>query len=116
MTVWQIPHFLAIAWMYLEDYARGGFPMLPVLDQQGGMTARQSFANAVALLLVSLMPTPAGLAGPWYFFGALVLGLAFAAMAWRLLRRRSVAAARELFLASIIYLPLLTSLLMLDRR
>lgn len=116
LFLWQIPHFLAIAWMYREDYARGGFPMLPVLDQQGGMTARQSFANAVALLLVSLMPTPAGLAGPWYFFGALVLGLAFAAMAWRLLRRRSVAAARQLFLASVIYLPLLTSLLMLDRR
>ncbi len=116
LFLWQIPHFLAIAWMYREDYARGGFPMLPVLDQQGGMTARQSFANALALLLVSLMPTPAGLAGPWYFLGALVLGLAFVAMAWRLLRRRSVAAARELFLASVIYLPLLTSLLMLDRR
>lgn len=116
LFLWQIPHFLAIAWMYREDYARGGFPMLPVLDQQGSMTARQAFANAVALLLVSLMPTPAGLAGPWYFAGALLLGLAFVAMAYRLLRRRSMAAARQLFLASVVYLPLLTSLLMLDRR
>ncbi len=116
LFLWQIPHFLAIAWMYREDYARGGFPMLPVLDQQGRMTARQSFANAVALLLVSLMPTPVGLAGPWYLAGALLLGLAFVAAAFRLLRRRDVASARRLFLASVIYLPLLTSLLMIDRR
>ncbi len=116
LFLWQIPHFLAIAWMYREDYARGGFPMLPVLDQQGRMTARQSFANAVALLLVSLMPSAVGLAGPWYLAGALLLGLAFVAAAWRLLRQRNVAAARRLFLASVIYLPLLTSLLMLDRR
>ncbi len=116
LFLWQIPHFLAIAWMYREDYARGGFPMLPVLDQQGRMTARQSFANAVALLLVSLMPTPVGLAGPWYLAGALLLGLAFVAAAFRLLRRRDLASARRLFLASVIYLPLLTSLLMIDRR
>ena len=116
LFLWQIPHFLAIAWMYREDYARGGFPMLPVLDQQGRMTARQSFANAVALLLVSLLPTAVGLAGPWYLAGALLLGLAFVAAAFRLLRRRDVASARRLFLASVIYLPLLTSLLMIDRR
>lgn len=116
LFLWQIPHFLAIAWMYREDYARGGFPMLPVLDQQGRMTARQSFANAVALLLVSLMPTPVGLAGPWYLAGALLLGLAFVAAAFRLLRQRDMASARRLFLASVIYLPLLTSLLMIDRR
>ena len=63
LFLWQIPHFLAIAWIYREDYARGGLPMLPVLDPQGALTGRQAVANSLALLLVSLAPTAAGMTG-----------------------------------------------------
>ena len=63
LFLWQIPHFLAIAWVYREDYARGGLPMLPVLDTEGRMTGRQAVANSLALLLVSLTPTAAGMTG-----------------------------------------------------
>src|SRR6185503_10890470 len=75
MFLWQLPHFLAIAWMYREDYARAGFPMLPVLEPDGRSTGRQSVVYAAALLPVSLAPTLMGMAGRIYFAGALVLGL-----------------------------------------
>jgi protoheme IX farnesyltransferase len=99
LFLWQIPHFLAIAWIYREDYARGGLPMLPVVDPDGAMTGRQAIANSVALLLVSLLPTVAGLAGVAYLIGAAVLGAGFIAMAVRAAMQRSLPAARGLFLA-----------------
>jgi heme o synthase len=113
--LWQIPHFLAIAWIYREDYARGGLPMLPVLDPDGRLTGRQAVANTLALLLVSLAPTAAGIAGRAYLAGALALGLAFIAVAVRAAVLRTPRAARWLFVASILYLIALCALLLADR-
>jgi protoheme IX farnesyltransferase len=115
LFLWQIPHFLAIAWIYREDYARGGLPMLPVLDPAGVVTGRQAVANSFALLLVSLVPTIAGLAGRAYFVGAALLGLAFTAVAVWSAVRRTAQAARGLFLASVVYLLALCTLLLVDR-
>jgi protoheme IX farnesyltransferase len=113
--LWQVPHFLAIAWLYRDDYARAGFPMLPVLDREGGFTARQTVFHSLALLLVSLAAAAAGLGGPMYLGGAFVLGVALTLFALRLALSRDVAAARGLFLASVLYLPALCSLLLAAR-
>jgi protoheme IX farnesyltransferase len=115
LFLWQIPHFLAIAWIYREDYARGGLPMLPVLDPEGKVTGRQAVANSLALLLVSLTPRAAGMAGNVYLVGAVVLGLSFTAVAFRAAVERSAPAARRLFIASIVYLVSLCALLIGDR-
>ena len=112
LFLWQVPHFLAIAWLYRDDYARGGFPMLPVLDREGSFTARQAVVHSLALLLVSLLPFPAGIAGPVYLAGAALLGVALTLFAVRLLSLRTLPAARGLFLASVLYLPALSSLLL----
>jgi protoheme IX farnesyltransferase len=116
LFLWQVPHFLAIAWLYRDDYARGGFPMLPVLDREGSFTARQAVVHSLALLLVSLLPFAAGLAGLPYLGGAFLLGVALTLFALRLLSRRTLPAARALFLASVLYLPALSSLLLAARR
>jgi protoheme IX farnesyltransferase len=115
LFLWQIPHFLAIAWIYREDYARGGLPMLPVVDPEGRMTGRQAVANSIALLLVSLAPAAAGMAGRIYLAGAIILGLLLTAAAVRAAVVRSLASARTLFLASIVYLATLDALLLADR-
>jgi protoheme IX farnesyltransferase len=115
LFLWQIPHFLAIAWIYREDYARGGLPMLPVLDPEGVVTGRQAVANSLALLLVSVVPTIGGLAGAAYFLGAVILGLAFTAVALWAAVKRTNAAARLLFLASVIYLPALCALMIANK-
>jgi protoheme IX farnesyltransferase len=112
LFLWQIPHFLAIAWLYRDDYARAGFPMLPVLDREGRFTGLQVVVHSLALLAVSLVPFPAGMAGVGYLGGALVLGTALTVFALRLARARDLASARALFLASILYLPALSSLLL----
>ena len=116
MFLWQIPHFLAIAWIYRDDYARGGLPMLPVIDTEGRMTGRQAVAHSLALLLVSLAPTAAGMTGRLYLAGALCLGLGFVAVAVRAAVVRSLPAARALFLASLVYLTVLSILLLLDKQ
>jgi protoheme IX farnesyltransferase len=115
LFLWQIPHFLAIAWIYREDYERGGLPMLPVLDPEGRLTGRQVVANSLALTLVSLTPTAAGIAGTLYPVIAALLGLALTLVAARAAVLRTPAAARALFLASVAYLPLLCAALLLDR-
>jgi protoheme IX farnesyltransferase len=115
LFLWQLPHFLAIAWLYREDYARGGFPMLPVTDPLGTHTSRQIIVNTVALLAVSILPTFLGLSGLVYFAGAIVLGILFLYMGIRLSFTKSSTAARQLLLTSVIYLPLLLSLLVLDK-
>lgn len=115
LYLWQFPHFLAIAWMYRHDYARGELPMLPVVDPQGTATGRQMALYALALLPVSLLPTVLGLAGPVYFFGALTAGLVLLAFSLRMafsLRREN---ARRLLLTSVAYMPILLVLLLLDR-
>jgi protoheme IX farnesyltransferase len=115
LFLWQIPHFLAIAWIYREDYARGGLPMLPVLDTEGRMTGRQAVGNSVALLLVSLTPSAAGMTGTVYFAGAVALGLGFVGAALRAAVVRSLPAARALFLASLVYLTGICILLVADK-
>ena len=112
---WQMPHFLAIAWMYREDYARGGFVMLTHQDEHGAATGRQAVNYSFALLLVSLTPSLLGMAGRGYFVGAFVLGAGMVYCAARMQLAPAHARARQLFFASIIYLPLLLALLALDK-
>jgi heme o synthase len=110
--LWQMPHFLAIAWLCREDYARAGLPMLPVVEPDGRSTAQQVVLYASVLVPVSLAATLVGLAGRAYFGGALVLGLGFLVFAVRFARERTNGNARRLFLASISYLPLLWGLML----
>lgn len=112
---WQMPHFLAIAWMYRDDYARAGIPMLPVLEPDGRRTGQQALVYAAALWPVSLLPPVAGVGGVPYLAVATVLGLLFIWLAARFARVRSLATARTLFLFSITYLPLLLAALVADR-
>jgi protoheme IX farnesyltransferase len=110
--LWQMPHFLAIAWLCREDYARAGLRMLPVVEPDGRSTAQQTVLYAAVLVPVSLLPTTIGLAGRIYFAGAAVLGVAFLALAIRFAVRRDRTAALRLFLGSIVYLPLLWGLML----
>ena len=112
---WQFPHFLAIAWMYREDYARAGLLMLPAGDRDGRATGRRILACLLALLPVSLVPSFLGQAGLLYFSGALALGLAFFYSGARLASSRSNALAKRLLFASILYLPLVFGLMVLDK-
>ncbi len=112
---WQMPHFLAIAWMYKDEYAGAGYVMLTGKDEDGFATARQSVLYAGCLLAISLLPGLIGMNTAVYFFGAFVLGLGFVALGIHFLRLRSRAAARTLFIGSIIYLPLLLGLLIATR-
>ncbi|MEO6214056.1 MAG: heme o synthase [Vicinamibacterales bacterium] len=115
LFLWQLPHFLAIAWIYREDYARAGFLMLPVIEPDGRSTARQTVLYAAALLPMSLAPTLVGMATPTYFVGALVLTLLFLGLAIRFAMTRHTADARRLFFGSITYLPLLWVLMIAGR-
>ncbi len=110
LFVWQIPHFLALAWMYREDYARGGFRMLPAVDAEGRVTGRLAFVYAAALLPITAALSVAGVTGATFLVASQVVGLAFLALSWVFLRDRSQLAARRLFLASILYLPLVLGL------
>ena len=112
---WQMPHFLAIAWLCREDYARGGFPMLTVLDTNGGRTARQMILYGAVLIPVSLLPSTLGLMGAVYFAGALLLGLVYLGFCFGFARTRSTSGARWLMLASILYLPAVLLVMLLDR-
>jgi protoheme IX farnesyltransferase len=114
LFVWQIPHFLAIAWMYRGDYARGGFRMLPVADPGGRSTAAMVVLYGLALIPVSLAAAPIRPTGWLYPVAALALGAAFLLLGVRFYRERTVAAARSVFLASIVYLPVLFLLMVFD--
>jgi protoheme IX farnesyltransferase len=116
LYLWQIPHFLAIASLYKEDYALGGLPMLPVVDRTGGLTGRQMVIHSVGLSLASLLPGLVGMAGPWYLAGAALLGVALTIAAGAAAVRRTAPAARTLFLTSVLYLAALSALLLIDRR
>ena len=115
MFFWQMPHFLAIAWLYRDDYAAAGIPLLPVLEPDGHRTGRQALLYGVALWPVSLMPTLVGVAGGFYIAVATVLGLTLIALCAKFARDRSTQTARQLFLFSITYLPLLLGALVADR-
>jgi heme o synthase len=115
LFLWQLPHFLALAWLYRDDYAVAGFPMLTVTDPGGASAGRQAVLYSAALLPASLIAGLLASAGDVYLAAAAVLGLAFLACAARFARVRSMPAARALFLVSILYLPLLFAVLVLDR-
>jgi protoheme IX farnesyltransferase len=115
LFLWQLPHFLAIAWMYRDDYARGGFPMISVGDLEGRRTGRQAMLWAAALVPVSLAPAALGLTGTVYFLGALALSLAFFGFAVAFGQARSHAAARRLLLVSVLYLPAILAVMLADR-
>ena len=112
--LWQFPHFLAIAWIYREDYARGGLKMLPEVDPQGALTGRQATSYALALVPAGLLPATIGLAGPVYFIGALVLGLLYLVAAIQFWTGVSESTARRLLRMSFFYLPLVLLLLVLN--
>jgi protoheme IX farnesyltransferase len=112
--LWQIPHFMAIAWMYRDDYRSAGFPMLPVIEPDGRRTGRQALLFAVALLPVSLAPTVIGLSGWIYFSCALVLSCALLTLSIRFAATRSEMSARWLFFGSITYLPLIWAAMILN--
>jgi heme o synthase len=111
LAFWQIPHFMAIAWLYREEYAKAGFVMLPNVDANGRRTGQHSVSNTIALLLASLCPFAFGLNGKIYLIAALVLGLGYLLCAIRFAQQLNPRRARQLFLASIIYLPLLIAAL-----
>jgi protoheme IX farnesyltransferase len=115
MFVWQLPHFLAIAWICRLDYARAGMPMLSVIDPHGGMTGRQAALWSATLIPASLLPMLLGMATETYAVGATVLGLLQLVLAIRFAARRTDANARALFVGSITYLPLLWLLMALSR-
>jgi len=115
LAFWQLPHFLAIAWIYRDEYARAEFKMLPLVDPTGQRTGRQAVTHTLGLLPLSLCPFLFKLAGPIYLVGALVLGLIFLWVAIQFRRELTVPRARKLFYVSILYLPLLLGLMVLDK-
>jgi protoheme IX farnesyltransferase len=122
LALWQMPHFMSIAWIYRADYAKAGFKMLPVVDPDGCRTGQQAVSHALALLFVSLCPFVFKMAGVFYLAGALFLGAGYLWFAVQFLRQLrcgraelTLVRARQLFLASIIYLPLLLTVMVLDK-
>jgi protoheme IX farnesyltransferase len=115
LFLWQFPHFLAIAWMYREDYGRAGIRMLPVVEPEGRVTGQQIVAYTLMLVPVSLLPTLIGISGKIYFYGALALGLLFLYSSIRAAFSKSRQEARRLLLASVLYLPLLFVLMVLNQ-
>lgn len=112
---WQMPHFLALAWMYRRDYERAGYKMLTVLDPDGQSTSRQIVLYTAGLLPISLIPTLFGIAGAFYFFGALAIGLGFLAFGVLLAVTRKNVHAKWLFYYSLMYLPVLLLAMVIDR-
>jgi heme o synthase len=121
LFVWQFPHFFSIAWLYRDDYAKGGIKMLPVVEEDGRSTARRILAYSVALIPLSVLPTVTGMAGTVYMVGAVILGLALlyygarlAFLKMPLVSAQSKMRARHVLQATVIYLPLLFALMMIN--
>jgi protoheme IX farnesyltransferase len=115
MFLWQLPHSLAIAWLYREDYARAGFRLLPVIHPDGYSTGRQIVINCLALLGVGLLPTLVGLTGPVYFLAAFIVGLVFLGFGIHAALARTTETLRRLVLASLVYLPVVFLLMVVDK-
>jgi protoheme IX farnesyltransferase len=115
LFVWQFPHFDAIAWMYREDYERAGIRMLPVVEPDGQSTARRIVLCSLALIPISMLPKLWHMAGNVYVVGALAVGATFVYFCWRILADRTRVRARTVLLASVVYLPVLYGLMVLDR-
>ncbi len=116
LFLWQFPHFLAIAWMYRDDYARAGIRMLPVVEREGKVTAQQILIYTLMLVPVSLLPVMVGLAGRVYLAGAVALGIAFLYFSVKAALSRTVLQARRLLLASVLYLPALFALMVMNSK
>ena len=123
LFLWQFPHFYSIAWLYREDYARADIRMLPVVYSDGRATAREILIYSLALIPVSMMPAAIGMTGRIYLFGSLLLGIGLLYFGWRLASKKlpanaahSKAPARQLLQATVLYLPLLFALMMLNVR
>jgi heme o synthase len=116
LFVWQFPHFDAIAWMYRDDYARGGIRMLPVIEPDGESTARRVVVCSLLLIPISLLPSLLGMTGLVYAAAAIAAGLGFLYFGVRLGREKSVVRAHAVLLASVVYLPALLAVMVLDRR
>jgi protoheme IX farnesyltransferase len=114
LFLWQFPHFYAIAWMYRDDYARAGIQMLPVVEPDGESTARQMLWFCLALIPISLLPNWFGMTGVVYLIGALILGGVFLYTTVLVQKNRSIFQARRVLLASVVYLPVLYGLMLLD--
>lgn len=114
LFLWQFPHFYAIAWMYREDYSRAGIQMLPVVEPDGESTARQILLYSVLLIPISLLPKWMGMTGTIYLVGALAMGLFFLYSGIRVSLDRTRVRARNVLLASVVYLPVLYVLMVLD--
>jgi heme o synthase len=112
--MWQMPHFLAIAWLFREDYANAGFPLLPVLEPDGRSTGRQTVLYTAGLLPISLLPMAVGMASAYYLVGAITLGAILMLLSLEFAASRSMPAARRLFYGTILYLPLLWIVLLAD--
>jgi heme o synthase len=115
LFLWQFPHFYAIAWMYREDYERAGIRMLPVVEPDGNSTAWQILFYSLTLIPISLMPKFFAMTGNLYVFGAILLGAFFLYAGWKVMFTRTRKQARAVLLASVVYLPVLYSLMLLDR-
>lgn len=114
LFLWQVPHFLAIGWMYRDDYAKAGFPMLVVIDRDGDATARLMLLYAITLLPVSWMLVPAGAGGHLYFWSAAAAGAHYVRASWKAGALRTREASRSLLIASVFYLPALFGALFLE--
>jgi protoheme IX farnesyltransferase len=114
LFLWQIPHFLALDWIYRSDYARGGFRMLSAVDSSGVLTGRVALVYSLALLPVCAGAVWMGLSGGVFLVVSCLLGVGFSALAWQLMRHRTSRAARRLFLASLLYLPIVLGAMVAD--
>ena len=112
--MWQMPHFLAIAWLFRDDYANAGIPLLPVVEPDGRSTGRQSVLYAAGLLPISLLPVAVGIATAYFLVGAITLGAILLVLSLEFAASRSIESARRLFYGTILYLPLLWIVLLAD--
>jgi protoheme IX farnesyltransferase len=115
LYLWQMPHFLSLAWMYREDYARGGYRLLPVFDHSGVTTSRLVVVYTAALIPASILLTASGMMGSLFLYGGILAGVVFLVPSTQFIRDRSTVAARRVFLASLLYLPVILVLMVLDR-
>lgn len=115
MFFWQLPHFLAIAWMFADDYKKGNMRMLPINDINGGLTTRQALLYTIALIPIGLIPSFVGMAGKFYFFGTLIISIWFLKKVYSFYKTRQTAQARSVLMSSLMYLPLVFLLMIMDK-
>jgi protoheme IX farnesyltransferase len=115
MFLWQLPHFLAIAWMFADDYKKAKMRMLPINDISGGLTTRQALLYTIALIPIGLIPSFVGMAGKIYFFGTLMISIWFLGKVYLFYKTKQTAQARSVLMSSLMYLPLVFLLMIVDK-